>query len=140
MAISWTKTHEKKMAEVLDQDHETVEGAAQAALELAKKLYEERAKFAVVGQVRYSDGWLDAEDGRASKVVMGLFATEKQAQTAGESFAFSHQTGEEARWWCVKLHNGTPHDWYKQRKEERKVHRETAADRFNKQFEKREDG
>jgi hypothetical protein len=118
LSLELTATHRKKMAAVLDQEHETLEEAAQAALDCAVEIFESRAKFAVVGQVRWSNGYLSPEDGRAAKVVLDWFPTRKKAETAGRSLAFSNQTNEEVRWWVVPVHHGSPHEWHRARKEE----------------------
>ena len=122
MSLKPGKRDINKLAQVLDQDYETVEEAASAALLAAWEIYETKAKFAVAGQVRYSRGWLDADDERASKVILGPFGTLKQAQAAGESLAYSSRTGEESKWWAVPMWHGTPAAWYEQRKQDRMKH------------------
>lgn len=101
---------------VLDQDHETLEDAAHAAIEACWAEYEKRAKFIVAGQVRYSDGYIDADDVKASRIALGPFPTRGQAEKAGYSLAYSHSTGEQAKWGVFSMWNSTPSAWYKQRK------------------------
>jgi len=134
VAIAPTKKQREKVIELLDayvEDHDKVdeageplvsaEDAASALLELTWDLYEQRAKFTVVGQLRYSKGeFLDPEDARASKVALGRYATETQAKDHAESLVFSHQTGEEMRVWVLPVHHGTPHEWFRARATDRK--------------------
>lgn len=139
--VAITKAHVKKMTEVLDMDHESMEDAAQAALtlawdiwkaeatyqatkfplEIAWGLYEAKGKYVVVAQVYYEDGYLSDSDGRASKVCLGPYGTETQAKAAGESLAFSASSGAQLRWWLVPIEHGTPAAWHKRRKEEREA-------------------
>ena len=94
------------------------EDMAKAALELAFEIYEAKSAWMIVGQLRYQpgQGFLRATDAHGEKVALGPYGTEKQAITAGESLAYSNQTGEEFRWWVLPIHRGTPAAWFKARK------------------------
>ena len=119
MSIKPRKSEVKKLVQVLDQEHESMEDAAEALLIKAYELYEGQAKFWVVGQVRPEGGWLSPDEGMRSKVILGPFGTVKQAESAGNSLAYSHRTGEEARWWVVEGWYGTPASWYDMRKKQK---------------------
>ena len=122
MSLTIGKRDVTKIARVLEQPYETAEEAAQAVLEAAFELYEQKAKWTVVGQLYYSDHkWLDPEDAAASKVALGRYGTQTQAEAAAASLVFSHQTGEEFRAWALPVHHGTPASYFKERLEERKA-------------------
>lgn len=109
MAIDFTKANVKAMVEVLDQDHESLTQAAEAALEAAVAIIEGRAKFTVVGQIK-------APDNKGDKFSLGLFVTEKQAFNEALKGTYSVLTREEARLWVVPISHGSSFDYYKQRK------------------------
>lgn len=121
------KTEVKKIMAVLDQDHETLEDAARACIEACWDEYEKRAKFIIAGQVRFSNGYLDADDVKAARVAMGPFPTRLQAEKAGQSLAYSYSTGEQAKWGAFPLWRDTPAKWYTERKKARDL-RESAGD------------
>lgn len=120
MSLTFTKAHVKRVAAVLDQEFETAEEAAEAVLAEAFEIYEERAKFTVVGQLIYrvGDGPLHPDDKRADKFSLGAYATETQANNAAASVRFNNSI-EEFRAWVLPIHHGTPAALFKQRKEER---------------------
>jgi hypothetical protein len=112
----------KQLAAVLSAEYDSVEDAASAALEEAWAAYEARGNWIVAGQIRFTDGrYVNADDGRASKVAVGPFATRGQAVTAGESLALSKRTGEEFRWWVLELFHGSPATLHKLRQDDRKA-------------------
>ena len=115
------------MADVLDADYESVEDAARAALEFAFDLYEDKAKFTIVGQLYYSPdgGWVSPEDAAATKVALGRYGTEKAAQNDAESFTIGTATGEQFRAWVLPVHHGTPASYFVKRKNRKK---EVAAE------------
>lgn len=73
----------------------------------------------VVGQVNYHNGYLDGEDLERGRVVLGPFATRKQAEADGQKLAISSSTGEQARWMAIPYWGGTPAAWYSERKKAR---------------------
>lgn len=107
-------------------EHETAEGLAEAILEQAYLTLQERGRYTVVGQLRYTKrgGYIDHDDARASKVCLGLFATEGDARRAAESLFTSSATGEEFRTWVLPVEHKTPSEVYADRKE---AHRERSA-------------
>lgn len=119
MSIKVGKREITRMAKVLDQDYDSVLEAASAALTEAIAIYESRAQYVVVGQIYYSDGWIDPEDARASKVSLGMYSTPGEAQKAAESLVVGTSTHEEARAWVLPVHHGTPSSWYMARKKAR---------------------
>lgn len=122
MALKFGKRDVNKMADVLDAEYETVEEAAQAALEAAMSIIEAKAKFTVVSQVSYTDNeWVKPSDPRAEKVALGWYSTEKQALDDALKMAYSTQTHEEHRSWVLPLHHGTPNDYYVARKKAKKA-------------------
>lgn len=110
MAIKPGKTEVRKLAAVLDQEYATVEEAAEAALVAAWELYESKGKYTVVGQVRQSDG-------KGDKIALGRFGTANQATTAALQLAYSSVTHEECLAWVLEVHPGSPHEWFKARKQ-----------------------
>lgn len=125
MALTWTKKMIAELAEVLDDDYETVEDAAHAALDAAWELIKGRAKFTVVGQVQsevVKDECDNPEHKRwtGDKVALGYYATEKQAITDALKMAYSTQTHETARAWVLPIFNDTPSQWYVSRKKANK--------------------
>lgn len=122
MALTFTKKHVQRMAEVLDQDYETVEEAAKAALDAAYEIVVERAKFTVVGQIRRTENEeIHPSDERATKYALGWYATEKQALSDALKAALSTQTHEESRAWVLPIHNVTPSAFYQERHKKRKA-------------------
>lgn len=117
--LSIGKRDVAKVAAVLDQQYETVEEAARAALEEAFAIYESKAKFTVVGQLRYSPegGWLNHDDALACMVALGRYGTETQARNDAESFVVSKSTGEEFRAWVLPVYHGTPASYFTGRKD-----------------------
>lgn len=103
----------------MDQDYDTLEEAAKATLEEAWEIYEAKAKYMIVGQVYYHGGYLDEEDLEKGRVVMGPFATRKQAESDGQKLAVSSATGEQAKWMAIPYWGGTPAAWYGERKKAR---------------------
>lgn len=112
MAVNFTKRNVAAMAEALDQEYETLDDAAAAALEAAVKIIESRAKFTVVGQVKHPEN-------KGDKIALGWYVTEKQALEDALKLTMSNQTHEEAYAWVLGIHHGTPFDWYKGRKRDR---------------------
>lgn len=130
MAITFTKKQVQAMAEVLDDEHETVEDAAKAALEAGLAIAHDRMKFAVVGQlVRTSDGQRlePTERSIGEAVMLDGFATAKQAHDEALKLTYSTQTHEEHRAWVLPTHWGSAHDYYRSRKDAKKA--TEAADR-----------
>lgn len=122
-----TATQAKKLFPILDGqlpdlgdgEEPTIEQVAMAAMKLAWEMYEESAKFVVVGQVSYSPhsgGYLTPKDAASSKFAIGPYKTEKQATNDALSAAYSAATHEESRVWVLPLHSGTPSEFYKTRK------------------------
>ncbi len=121
MAITFTRAHTKKMMAVLDQDHETMEDAANAALDVALEIVEARAKFTVVGQLRFPAGHLTPEEARSNQVALGWYATEGQADAAALSLVYSTATHETFNTWTLPIFNGTPAAFYSERKKAREA-------------------
>lgn len=121
MAITFTKAHVKRMVETLDQDHETMEDAANAALDVALEIIQARAKFTAVGQLYHPTGHLSPEEARSNMVALGWYATEKQADDAALSLVYSTATHETFRSWTLPIFNGTPAAYYSERKRAREA-------------------
>lgn len=121
MAITIGKREVREAAAILDQDHDSAEAAARALLEYAVEMYERRAKFVVVGQLRNEHPGLPPDEVRGSRIVIGPFSTEGVARAAGESLSIGRPTEEEMRWWLLDMWHDTPHAFYKQRAEKAKA-------------------
>lgn len=109
------------MAEVLDRDHEDLDAAAVAALSAALEIIEKRAKFTVVGQLRFPAGHLTPDEARANQVALGWYATEGQADAAALSLVYSTATHETFQTWTLPIFNGTPAAYYTTRKQAREA-------------------
>jgi hypothetical protein len=106
---------------VLEQDYSVAWDAAKAALAEAFAIYEEKAKWTVVGQLYYDeDGFIDHDDAAASKVALGRYGTEKQAESAAESLVINGRGHEEFRAWVLPVWHGTPAAYFAERAGERK--------------------
>lgn len=129
MALSIGKRDVRAIADVLDQDYDSAEDAAKAVIEACFDLYESKAKFTVVGQLYYSidGGWHGHDDAEASKVALGAYGTEKQAENAAKSFVISSATGEQFRAWVLPVYPGTPASYFSKRKDAKKKVKEDEA-------------
>lgn len=128
MNVKFGKKEVTSLIKVMDKDYPSMEEAGEAILQHAWDLYEARAKFAVVGQCYYSDGYLDEDDVRASRVILGPFSTRKQAEAAGRSLAYSPGTGEQSRWIAAALWHDTPAAWYRERQRDRQRLEQASSD------------
>jgi hypothetical protein len=120
VSLTIGKRDVSRAAAVLDQEYDSVEDAAKAMLEFAFDLYEEKAKWTVVGQLLRSDGTVDPATAEASKVALGAYGTETQALNAASSLVVSTQTNEMFRCWALPIWQGTPASFHKARKEAKK--------------------
>lgn len=120
MPIKTGKTEVEKMLKVLDEKHETMRDAAVAVLAAAVQIVEDRAKFVVVGQIKWDQtlegGYADLEQRKASKVCLGFFSTAGDARAAAESLVYSSQTHEEALAWTLPVAHESAASWYAKRK------------------------
>lgn len=118
MGLSWTKKHVAAMADTLDQDYADLDSAARAALDTALGIIEERAKFAVVGQVYKTaeHGEIPPSHEAAVKVCLGLFESDTKANEAGNALAFN-ASGDCLNWWVVPTFFGTPAAWHAERRD-----------------------
>lgn len=108
------------MVALLDTEEDvTVEDLAGRAFDLAFEVYEQRAKFSVVGQIVRRNGTkLDLSDPVATpKISLGNYTSETTARTAAMGLFWSPGTGEQARMWVLPAFHGTPSKWYQQRKQ-----------------------
>jgi hypothetical protein len=133
MGLSWTKKHVARMVETLDQDYEDIESAAQAALDTALAIIEERGKFAVVGQVHHTKehGEIPPSHEAAVKVCLGLFETDTKANEAAGQLVFN-TAGDQLRTWVVPTFFGTPAAWHAERRDQLAA-LETKADEKREQ-------
>ena len=124
MKMPMRKADLKKIVDLMESGaFATAEDLAAAILEVAYEQLQERGKFTVVGQLRFSlhdGGYLDAEDARASKVCLGLFATAGDAEKAAASLRFSMAHGEEFRAWVLPVEHATASEVYDRRKQGRR--------------------
>lgn len=124
MRLSPRQVDLKNIVRILESDdHETAMAMADALWHAISAAVQERGKFTVVGQLRYGGpgvGYLDAADARASKVCLGLFATEGDAHRAAESLFTNAATGEEWRTWVLPVEHKTPAEIYAERREARR--------------------
>jgi len=106
------------MVETLDQDYPDMESAASAALDTALGIIEERAKFAVVGQVvkTKDDGVLAPSHPSAVKVALGFYESDTKANEAAGQLAFN-TAGDMLNTWVVPAFFGTPALWHKEQRD-----------------------
>lgn len=118
MAIKYTTKNIKAMIEAIDQDHESAEAAALAALEAAEAVIEERAQWAVVGQLCATKerSSVPPSDPEAIKVALAFYSTEGEARKACESMWWSTASGDSFRVWAIPVFWGTPAEFHKERK------------------------
>ena len=113
----------RKLVPALEEDYDSAEAAALAILEKAWELYEDKARWTVVGQARRRAGQR-VENG--DKVALGRYPTETTARHAAEQMAFATATGEEFAVWVLPVHHGTPAQYFTKRKEALEKERDEA--------------
>lgn len=120
MAIKPGKRDVTKITKLLEsEEYESADDLAMAVLNEAFAIYESKGKFTVAGQLFYDSGYVSPEDERASKVSLGLYSTEKQAEDAARALFYNSQTHEQFKSWVLPVHHGTPASYYSARKEAR---------------------
>jgi len=117
VSINPTKKHVDAMIDQLsvtevDGETITVEQMARAVLKLAWSQYEERAKFSLVCQNL---------DDKKDRLLLGCYATEKQAIASASSMAYLTSSGEHYKCWVLRSRFTTPHEVGKERKAEAQV-------------------
>lgn len=130
MGLTWTKKHVASVVEVLDADHPDVDSAARAALDAALSIIEDRAKFAVLGQVYETPehGAIAPDHEAAVKVCLGFFESDTKANDAASSMTFN-TSGDMLRTWVVPTFFGTPAAWHKERRDYYAALEEKANDK-----------
>lgn len=106
------------VAKVLTEPHDSAEDAAAAVLKVALEIFSQKAKFVVVGQLKWSGGKVTDSE-KADKVALGPYATRSEAQSAGKQLAFSTKTNEEFRWWMLEVWPASPDKFYAARRDAR---------------------
>ena len=116
--LSWTKKHVASMVETLDQDYDGIDEAARAALDCALKIIQDRAAFAIVGQVRSTKehGDITPDHEAAVKVALGFYESDTKANEAAGQLAFN-TAGDVLRTWVVPTYFGTPAGWHKEQRD-----------------------
>jgi hypothetical protein len=144
VALKFTASHRKRIAAVLEGDHESLDDAVDAVMALMGDLIEDRASFVVVGQLYATRGRLDVppSDPEAVKVCLGLYSTEGDARSAAESLWTSTASGDCFRTWWLPIEHASPAEWHKGRKEHyaalEKKRDDANAERIKKSIEKRQ--
>lgn len=118
------KDIEAIVAQLDAAEHDTPEGLAGALWDTITELVQERGKYTVVGQLHYSGpagGYVNADDAKAHKVCLGLYATEGDARTAARSMAVSASTWEEWRCWVLPVEHSAPAEVHRKRAEAHKA-------------------
>lgn len=138
--LTWTKKHVGSMVEALDQDYDSIEDAARAALDTALNIIEERAKFAVVGQVYRTaeHGEIPPSHPAAVRMALGFFESDTKAREAAGQLTYN-TAGDQLKTWVVPTFFGTPAMWHKERRDyyadlQAKV-KEKAAEKMKKSIE-----
>lgn len=118
--IKPTATQIKLIEEVLDGDHDTVSKAARAVWDAVADLVLERAKFAVVAQLRGTRErpTIPPSDPESIKLVLSYHGTAGEAQKAAESLVIQPQTGDKWAAWVLPVQGASAADFTKQRREQ----------------------
>lgn len=132
MAMKYGKAQMNRVIDVLDQDHETVEDAARAVLAEAERIFEERAKFVVVGQLSGTKERLTipSDDPEAIKLSLGWYSTEGDARGAAESMWHSAASGDTYRTWVLPVFHGSPAELHKRAKDKYAADAAKAKDKM----------
>jgi hypothetical protein len=144
VALKFGKTHRERVLEVLADDHETLDDAADAVFDLMGDLFAERAAFVVVGQLATSRerGSVPPSDPEAIKLALGPYSTEGDARSAAESLWQSAATGDTFRNWVLPVFAGTPAEFHKTQKDKlvaaEQKRKEANSERMQRQIEKRQ--
>lgn len=114
----------KNIVKILESDdHADAKAMADALWHAICAAVQERGKYTVVAQLRYGGpgvGYIDADDARASKVCLGLFATDGDAHRAAKSMFTNSSTNEEWWTWVLPVEHATPAEIYTKRRDARK--------------------
>lgn len=119
MSLKYGKGEIAAMVEAIDQDYDSFEDAAKAALATAEEIFEKRAKFVVVGQLSGSKERLSipASDPEAIRISLGWYSTEGDARKAAESLWHSTASGDTFRTWVLPVCHDTPAALHGKRKQ-----------------------
>ena len=125
--------------ELDDEPREQVLAIAQQVMEKSLEIFNEKAKFAVVGQIYYThtNGSLRSWDPSAEKVHVGFFNTERQAELAAESLHGPAAGSELLRTWVLPIWHDTPAAWRKSRRNSMmadQAEMDTQASRLSKKL------
>lgn len=136
MSLKYGKAEIKTMIEAFDQDHETIEEAALAALAAAEEIFEKRANFTVVGQVRGTKErmTIPPDDPEAVKMALGWYSTAGDAEKAAQSLWTSTASGDQLRVWVLPTFHGTPADWHGKRRDDYKAKQQKANQDKSEKF------
>lgn len=144
MSLKYGKAEIKLIAAALEQQHDSAEAAALAALQVMEEIFEKRAKFVVVGQLTHTktEGYLKDTSPEAVKVSLGWYSTEGEALKAAESLWTSTASGDTYRCWVLPVHHGTPASLHAKRKaeiaEQAEKAKDKATERLRADIEKRQ--
>lgn len=123
----------KKLAKLLDEgEFGSALEMAEAALELAFQAYEDRSRFIIVGQMRYSTELGYLRD-NGDRVAFGPYGSLTPAQEAFTQLTYSAATNEEFKAWLLPYEQGTPAQWFLRRKKIRELQEDvplTNAEKF----------
>jgi hypothetical protein len=143
--VKWTSAQRKRMASVLMEDHESVDDAVTAILDLFLDYARERMSFVVVGQLYASreQPRIAPTEPAAIKVALGCYSTEGDAKSAAESLWSSSMTGDCFQTWVLPLFHGSPAELHTAQKEKYKVAaqraKEARGERLRRDIEKRKE-
>lgn len=120
LSLKFGKREIQAVAKVLDEDYDTADDAALACLNAMEKIFEDRAKFVVVGQLSSTRdlGTIPPSDPEAIKVCLGFYSTEGDAKTAANSLWHNTASGDTFRTWYLDVFHGSPADFHASRREQ----------------------
>lgn len=109
MALTIGKTERAWMTEALEAEHESLDDAVDAALAVALRIWETRARWAVVGQLARTGerGAIPPDDPEAIKLCVDIYSTEGNAKSAADTLSIAHATNEEYRVWLLPVAHAT---------------------------------
>lgn len=130
MSLKYGKASVKVMEAALEAPHETLGDAAEAAILASEAIFEDRAKFVVVGQLASTKerSAIPPDDPEAIRLSLGWYSTEGDARAASETLWHNAATGDTFRTWVLPVFHGTPAELHKKRKDAYQAQAEKAAE------------
>jgi hypothetical protein len=136
VSLKYGKREIEQMIATLEAEYEDVAQAALGVLATAEEIFEKRAQFVVVGQLRGTAERhsIPSTDPEAIKVSLGWFSTEGDAIKASESLAYSSSTQDSFSTWVLPVFHGTPADLHAKQKDKYAEAEQKRKDKARERF------